>query len=168
MGEHACTNAEGQRKWAEQKSFHVTHKEFLQFLTLACCLVSQNINTVSRLSTPQLTLPVYLFPSCLSKSHSNPFPSLMMWALQQKECIQVRASGVWGYSAEISHWRKVNMVGVMRLETNWERRRGHMGLIMAQLPDSEAVFIDLAWARILQTLETPSMLVKPSLEIAPW
>lgn len=31
---------------------------------------------------------------------------------------------------------------------------------MAQLPDSEAVFIDLAQARILQTLETPSMLMK--------
>lgn len=42
-----------------------------------------------------------------------------------------------------------------------------MGLIMAQLPDSEAVFIDLALARILQTLETLSMLMKPSLEIAP-
>lgn len=35
---------------------------------------------------------------------------------EQKECIQVRSSEVWGYSAEISHWRKVNMVGVMRLE----------------------------------------------------
>lgn len=42
-----------------------------------------------------------------------------------------------------------------------------MGLIMAQLSDSEAVFIDLAQSRILQTLETPSMLMKPSLEIAP-
>lgn len=42
-----------------------------------------------------------------------------------------------------------------------------MGLIMAQLSDSEAVFIDLARARILQTLETPSMLMKPLLEIAP-
>lgn len=31
---------------------------------------------------------------------------------------------------------------------------------MAQLPDREAVFIDLAQARILQTLETPSMLMK--------
>lgn len=44
---------------------------------------------------------------------------------------------------------------------------GHMGLIMAQLPDSKAVFIDLARASILQTLETLSMLMKPSLEIAP-
>lgn len=68
--------------------------------------------------------------------------------------------GVWGYSAEISHWQKVNMVGVMRLEPNWECRRGHTGLIMAQLPDSKAVFIDLAQARILQTLETESMLMK--------
>lgn len=73
---------------------------------------------------------------------------------EQKECIQVRFSEVWGYSAEISHWRKVNMAGVMRLEPDWERRRGHMGLIMAQLSDSKAVFIDLARARILQTLET--------------
>lgn len=32
-----------------------------------------------------------------------------------------------------------------------------MGLIMAQLPDSEAVFIDLALARILRTLETPGL-----------
>ena len=36
-----------------------------------------------------------------------------------------------------------------------------MGLIMAQLSDSEAVFIDPARARILQTLETPAMLMKP-------
>lgn len=85
----------------------------------------------------------------------------------QKECIQVRSSEVWGYSAEISHWRKVNMVGVMQLELDWERRKGHMGLIMAQLPDSEAVFIDLARARILQTLETLSKIMKPTLEIAP-
>lgn len=42
-----------------------------------------------------------------------------------------------------------------------------MGLIMAQLSDSEAVFIDLAQARILQTLETLSMLMKPTLQIAP-
>lgn len=41
-----------------------------------------------------------------------------------------------------------------------------MGLIMAKLSDSTAVFIDLAWARILETLETMSMLMKPSLEIA--
>lgn len=86
--------------------------------------------------------------------------------VEQKECIQVRASGVWGYSEEISHWRKVNMVGLMRLEPDWERRRGHMGLIMAQLSDSEAVFIDLAQAQILQTLETLSMLMKPMLQIA--
>lgn len=32
-----------------------------------------------------------------------------------------------------------------------------MGLITAQLPDSEAVFIDLARVRILQTLETQSL-----------
>ena len=86
---------------------------------------------------------------------------------EQKECVQVRSSEVWGYSAEISHWRKVNMVGVMRLEPDWERRKGHMGLIMAQLPDSEAVFIDLARARILQTSEILSRLMKPMLEIAP-
>lgn len=42
-----------------------------------------------------------------------------------------------------------------------------MGLIMAQLSDSEAVFIDQARAGILETLETPSMLMKPTLEIAP-
>lgn len=41
-----------------------------------------------------------------------------------------------------------------------------MGLIMDQLSDSEVVFIDLARTRILQTLETPSMLMKPTLEIA--
>lgn len=42
-----------------------------------------------------------------------------------------------------------------------------MGLIMAQLSDSESVFIDPARARILQTLETPSLLMKLMLEIAP-
>lgn len=39
-------------------------------------------------------------------------------------CVSVKAEGehprprpeVWGYRPEISHWRKVNMVGVMRLE----------------------------------------------------
>lgn len=87
--------------------------------------------------------------------------------VEHKECIQIRSSEVWGYSAKISHWRKVNMVRVMRLEPDWDRRRGHMGLIMAQLSDSEAVFIDQARARILETLETPSMLMKPTLEIAP-
>lgn len=40
-----------------------------------------------------------------------------------------------------------------------------MGLIMAQLSDSESVFIDQVRARILQTLETQSMLMKPTLEI---
>lgn len=42
-----------------------------------------------------------------------------------------------------------------------------MGLIMAQLSDSEAVFIDWAQARILQTLEILSLLMKLVLEIAP-
>lgn len=42
-----------------------------------------------------------------------------------------------------------------------------MGLIMDQSSDSEAVFIDLARARILQTLETLSVLMKTTLEIAP-
>lgn len=44
------------------------------------------------------------------------------------------------------------MVGVMRLEPDRERRRGHMGLIMAQLSDSETVFIDPAQAGILWNL----------------
>lgn len=42
-----------------------------------------------------------------------------------------------------------------------------MGLIMAQLSDSESVFIDPAQARILQTLEPLSILMKPMLEITP-
>lgn len=41
-------------------------------------------------------------------------------------CVSVKAEGerprprpeVWGYRPEISHWRKVNMAGVMRLELN--------------------------------------------------
>lgn len=84
--------------------------------SLAHCLVSGNINTVSRLSTP----PAHL--ACLSVSFVsikvplNPLPRSRNVNVEQKECIQVHASGVWGYSAEISHWRKVNMVGVMRLE----------------------------------------------------
>lgn len=35
-----------------------------------------------------------------------------------------------------------------------------MGLILAQLSDSKAIFIDQAWARILQSLEILSLLMK--------
>ena len=63
---------------AEPKFFHVTHKEFFQFLIFIHHLVSQNINTISRLSTPPLTLTVYQFPPCLSKSPSIPFSALTM------------------------------------------------------------------------------------------
>lgn len=63
-------------------------------------------------------LPRSPCPSLAYTSINDPLspPLLSQHAnVEQKECIQVRALGVWSYSAEISHWRKVNMVGVMRL-----------------------------------------------------
>lgn len=113
-----------------------------------------------------MALPVCLSVSLVSiKVPLNP-PFLRSHNVnaEQRESVQDPASRVWGYSEEISHWRKVNMVGVMRLEPDRERRRGHMGLIIARLSDSTAVFIDLAQSRIL---EVRSMLMKPTLEIAP-
>lgn len=170
MSIRSCTHAEMQRKLDRAK-----------VLSLSCC--AQIICPISHSHT-QFGFSEYRYclspfnslahSACLSISFMsikvplNPLLRSHNVNVEQKDCIQVRASGVWGYSAEISHWRKVNMVVVMRLEPDWECRRGHMGLIMAQLYDSEAVFIDLTQARILQTLETPSMLMKPTLEIAPW
>lgn len=162
MSINSCTRGERYRRtgWAEFLS--CPSQDFFQFLTLiVCCL---------RISIPSLAFQLPTHSPCLSISSMSIKVPLCSHNVnvEQNECIQVRTSGVWGYSVEISHWRKVNMVGVMWLEPDWERRRGHMGLIMAQLSDSESVFIDLAWVRILQTLELWSILMKPMLEIAPW
>lgn len=157
MAIHACTNMKRQRKLVL-----LFPKKSSIFSLLIHCLILQYINIAS-----------IAYSACLSVSFMsikvplNPLFCSHNVNVEHKECIQIRSSEVWGYSAKISHWRKVNMVRVMRLEPDWDRRRGHMGLIMAQLSDSEAVFIDQARARILETLETPSMLMKPTLEIAP-
>lgn len=166
MSVHTCTNR-GTKENGQSRSCFTSHR----ILPTSLCPVKV---LCLRISIQSLDSQLAVHSACPSTSFKsikvtlNPLllshdVSVTAERVHSRPCLEV-----WSYSAEISHWRKVNMLRVMQLDPNWECRKGHMGLITAQLSDSKAVFIDLAQARILQTLESPSMLMKPSLEIAPW
>lgn len=116
MGVHACTKVEGQRKLGREEVLSC-HSPTMPPISHSRSLfgISEYQYHLSPFNSPAHS-------ACLSISFMsikvplNPLLFSRNVNVEQKECIQVRASGVWGYSAEISHWRKVNMVGVMRLE----------------------------------------------------